>query len=199
VIVRTLSFTGWSWSAVFVGTIASLTFQMLLVMAGFGFGLLSIDVPTADSAPNAVSWAVFCWWAVSGVISAFAGGWVAANFSPTFTPEGRGAHGLVAWALATLIVFAAAGFTVSNSIAGNLAGPTGTVIGQYRSLTEPRAAAARPTQAQLEQARRNLALAMIGSFVALLVGAGAAIAGSQWLPETALRETGRVSEQRSLS
>jgi hypothetical protein len=33
---------------------------------------------------------------------------------------------------------------------------------------------ARPSQAQLEQARRNLALVMIGSFVALLVGAGAA-------------------------
>jgi len=91
-------------------------------MAGFGFGLLSIDVPSAESAPTAVSWAVFCWWAVSGVISAFAGGWAAANFSPTFTAEGCAAHGLLALALATLLVVAAAGFSASNSIAGGLAG-----------------------------------------------------------------------------
>jgi hypothetical protein len=99
-VLRTYSFAGWSWSAVFVGTIASLIFQVLLVMVGFGLGLLSIDVPSAEAAPTAVSWAVFCWWAVSGVISAFAGGWVAANFSEIFTAESRAAHGLVTWALA---------------------------------------------------------------------------------------------------
>jgi hypothetical protein len=194
VAVRTFSFVGWSWSAVFVGTIVALVFQVLLVMAGFGFGLLSIDVPSAESAPTAVSWAVFCWWAVSGVISAFAGGWAAANFSPTFTAEGRAAHGLLAWALATLLVVAAAGFSASNSIAGGLAGPTATVIGQYRAFEQR--GTARPTQAQLEQARRNLALVMIGSFVALIVGAGAAVGGSQWLPESTSRMT-IAEEQRS--
>jgi hypothetical protein len=184
VAVRDYSFVGWSWSAVFVGTIACLIFQLLLVMVGFGLGLLSIDAPTAESGPREVTWAVFCWWAVSGVISAFVGGWVAANFSPSFTAESRAAHGLVAWAMATLLVFAAAGFAASNSIASSLGGPTGTVIAQYRTFGEPRAGgASRPTQAQLDQARRNLALAMIGSFVALIVGAGAAVGGSQWLPE----------------
>jgi hypothetical protein len=194
VTARNFSFVGWSWSAVFVGTIACLIFQLLLVMAGFGFGLLSIDVPTAESTPQAVTWAVFCWWAVSGVISAFAGGWVAASFSETFTPEGRAAHGLVAWALATLLVFAAAGLSISNSFAGNLIGPVGTVTAQYRALAEPRPGGPpRLTQAQLEQARRNLALAMIGSFVALLVGGAAAVAGSQWLPEKGVRVAERVS------
>jgi hypothetical protein len=172
VALRNFSFAGWSWSAVFVGAIVSLIFQVLLVMAGFGFGLLAIDVPTAESAPTASSWAVFCWWAVSGVISAFAGGWAAANFSPSFTAEGRAAHGLLAWALATLVVVGAAGWSANNSLAGSLAGPTVTAIGQYRTF-ETRGTT-RPTQAQLDQARRNLALAMIGSFVALLVGAGAA-------------------------
>jgi len=50
---------------------------------------------------------------------------------------------------------------------------------------------------QLELARRNLALAMIGSFVALLVGAGAAVAGSQWLPEGASRTTTFAEQRRS--
>ena len=83
--IHTLTFRGWTWSAVFAGVIASLIFQVLLTMAGFGLGLLTIDIPMADSAPKTVSWAVFAWWAVSGVISAFVGGWVAANFSETFT------------------------------------------------------------------------------------------------------------------
>jgi hypothetical protein len=194
VALRNFSFAGWSWSAVFVGAIVSLIFQVLLVMAGFGFGLLAINVPTADSAPTATSWAVFCWWAVSGVISAFAGGWAAANFSPSFSAEGRAAHGLLAWALATLVVIGAAGWSANNSVAGDLAGPTVTAIGQYRAF-EARGTS-RPTQAQLEQARRNLALAMIGSFVALLVGAGAAVGGSQWLPEPAARTT-LAEQQRS--
>ena len=102
--IHRFTFRDWSWSAVFAGVVASLVFQVLLVMVGFGFGLLTIDVPTADSAPKAVSWAVFTWWAVSGVISAFVGGWVAANFSDAFTSEGRATHGLMAWAIATLIV-----------------------------------------------------------------------------------------------
>src|SRR5437016_3758336 len=154
--VHTFSFSGWSWSAVVAGAIASLVFQVLLVMIGYGLGLLTIDVPTSDTYYKTVSWAVFCWWAVSGVISAFVGGWIAAQFSPSFTPEARATHGLMAWAIAMLIVVGAAGFAASNSVAGSLGGPTATVMAQYRTLTEPRAAGqSRPTQAQLEEARRS--------------------------------------------
>src|SRR5947209_14621258 len=126
--VRTFSFTNWTWSSVFAGTIAALIFQVLLMMIGFGLGLLTIDVPTAGSAPKAVSWAVFTWWAVSGVISAFVGGWVAANFSDAFTAEGRATHGLMAWAIASLVVVGAAGLAANNSVASGLAGPAATVM-----------------------------------------------------------------------
>src|SRR5438270_2540073 len=136
--LRAFSFAGWTWSAVFAGVIASLVFQVLLLMIGFGLGLLTIDVPTAGSAPKAVSWAVFTWWALSGVISAFVGGWIAANFSESFTAEGRATHGLMAWALATLIVVGSATFTASSSIGSNLIGPTGSVMAQYNRLAEPR-------------------------------------------------------------
>ena len=191
--IHRFTFRDWSWSAVFAGVVASLVFQVLLVMVGFGFGLLTIDVPTADSAPKAVSWAVFTWWAVSGVISAFVGGWVAANFSDAFTSEGRATHGLMAWAIATLIVVGTATFG-TGAIANNLVGPTSAVMAQYQRLSDARpqtVGQARSSDSQLEQVRRNLALAMIGSFVALLVGAGAALAGSQWLPETPERDLRR--------
>lgn len=182
------TFRGWSWSAIFVGVIASLVFQLLLSMLGFGLGLLAIDVPTAENTPKAVTWAVFAWWVASGVISAFVAGWVAANFSETFNEENRATHGLIAWALAALVVIGAAGFSTSNSVAGNLGGPTVTALAQYRTMmtSDNRT---RPTQAQIEAARRNLALVMLGSFFALLVGAGAALAGSQWLPEETVQRT----------
>ncbi len=180
----TFTFRGWSWSAVFVGAIAALIFQALLSMLGFGLGLLSVDVPTAESAPRAVTWAVFAWWVASGVISAFVGGWVAANFAETFNAEARATHALIAWALATLIVMGAGGFAAGNSVAGSLGGPVATSFAQYQSMTAP--GAPRPSQAQIESARRNLALVMLGSFFALVVGAGAALAGSQWLPEEEL-------------
>ena len=183
----TFTFTGWSWSAVFAGAIASLIFQALFAMLGYGLGLLSVDVPTAESAPKAVSWAIFAWWAVSGVMSAFAGGWVAANFSPAFTAEARATHGLMSWALATLIVLGAGAAAANSSIANNLIGPSGPAFANYQRLMQPNvpttAQAPRATQAQVEQARRNLAMLMIASFVALLVGAAAAVGGSQWLPE----------------
>jgi hypothetical protein len=191
--LKTYSFTGWTWSAVVVGVIGSLIFQVLLMMLGVGLGLLAVDVPTADSAPKAVSWAVFTWWAASGVASAFAGGWLAANFAETVTPEGRGAHALGAWALATLIVVGTAGLTAGGSatIASNLAGPYTGAYSQFARMSEPRVQTTgqRPvTQAQLEQARRNLAMITLASFVALLVGAGAAVAGSQWLPDADTRK-----------
>jgi hypothetical protein len=188
--LRSYSFSGWTWSAVIAGVVTSLIFQVLLLMAGYGVGLLTIDVPTGDAAPKAVTWAVFAWWAVSGVISAFVGGWVAGCFSDMFTPESRAAHALMSWAIATLIVIGSAAFATNTSIAHGLAGPTGTVLTQYGRLLDrgaQPAAQARATQAQIDQARRNLALAMLASFVALLVGAGAAVAGSQWLPEEATR------------
>jgi hypothetical protein len=184
--VRNFSFTNWSWSAAFAGAIAAVMFQVLLAMIGYGLGLLTIDIPTAGAAPKAVSWAVFTWWAVSGVISAFVGGWVAANFSDSFTAEGRATHGLMAWALSALIIIGAGGLAAQSTLANSLLGPTGMAMAQYTRMADTgfqTTGQARPTQPQLEQARRNLAFAMLGSFFALLVGAGAAIAGSQWLPE----------------
>ena len=184
--IRNFSFTNWSWSAAFAGALAAVMFQVLLAMIGFGLGLLTIDVPTAGAAPKAVSWAVFTWWAVSGVISAFVGGWVAANFSPSFTAEERATHGLMAWALSALIVIGAAGLAANSTLASSLGGPTATAMAHYTRMASAgvqTTGQARATEPQLEQARRNLAFAMLGSFFALLVGAGAAVGGSQWLPE----------------
>jgi hypothetical protein len=179
------AFFGWAWSPVLAGVFASLVVQILLVMLGFGIGLLAIDIPTAQSAPASAGWAAFVWWAVSGIIAAFVGGAVAAANSPDQSGLGRIGHALAAWAVTTVVVVSAAAMmpVSAGSIAGNLAGPTYAAsarIAYYsNNPANPRetVGSTRPaTQAQMEEARKHFAYAMLASFFALLLGAGAAYA-----------------------
>lgn len=166
---------GWTWTAIFAGVITSLVLQILLTMFGFGVGLLAIDGPTANSAPAGISWAAFLWWAASGIFSAFVGGTVAAMHSPDDSEEGRVSHSIAAWAVTTVLIVGAAGLAAgtSASVASNLSGPVYTTGSRLVALSRTPGQPA-PTQAQLETARKHFATMMLASFVALLLGAGAA-------------------------
>lgn len=194
------AFFTWTWSPVLAGVFASLVVQILLAMLGFGIGLLVIDVPIAQSAPAATGWAGFVWWAVTGIIAAFIGGAVAAANSPDQSGFGRVGHALAAWAVATVVVVGAAAMIPlsAGSIAGNMAGPAyvaSTRLASYsNNPATPRetVGSARPaTQAQLEEARKHLAYAMLASFFALLLGAGAAYAAGVSTDARVVRESAR--------
>ncbi|MCA1454180.1 hypothetical protein I6F35_13275 [Bradyrhizobium sp. BRP22] len=198
---RTLSnaFFAWTWSAVLAGVFASLVVQILLTMLGFGIGLLAIDVSTATAAPAGAGWAAFVWWAVSGIIAAFIGGAVAAANSPDQTGLGRVGHALGAWAVATVVVVAAAALMPASatSIASNLVGPTYAASARVAALSnvpgrETVGSTARSaTQAQIDEARKHFAYAMFASFCALLLGAGAAYAAGMATTGRAVAETAR--------
>jgi hypothetical protein len=183
---RSNAFFVGTWSAVLAGVFASLVVQILLTMLGIGIGLLSIDIPTASSAPATAGWAAFVWWAVSGIIAAFIGGAVAAANSPDQTGFGRVGHALASWAVATVVVVAATAMVpaTAGSVAGTVAGPyyaANTRVAYYTNNPANPAretvGSTRPaTQAQLEEARKHLAYAMLASFFAILLGAGAAYA-----------------------
>ena len=175
---------GWTWNAVLAGVFTSLVVQILLTMLGFGIGMLSVDVPTAASAPQGATWAAFVWWAVSGIVAAAAGGAVAASLAPDGTQASRAGHALAAWAVATVIVVGAAALTAGSavSIASSLGGPSyaaGARLDAYASRnTRATTGQAAPTAAQIEQARRHFGYVMLASFFALLLGAGAAYGAS---------------------
>lgn len=193
------AFFAWTWSPVLAGVFASLVVQILLTMLGFGIGLLAIDTPTAASAPASAGWPAFVWWAVSGIIAAFVGGAIAAANSPDQSGLGRVGHALGAWAVATVIVVAAAAMIPASaaSIAGNLAGPSYAAnarIAYYLNnpTRETVGGASRPgTQAQMEEARKHLAYAMLASFCALLLGAGAAYAAGMATTARAVEDAAR--------
>src|SRR5262247_3747541 len=189
-----------SWTSLLAGVVAALIAHVLLVMLGLGIGLLSMDTSTVATSPVGVSWGAFLYWAISGIIAAFVGGWVAGAVSPAFT---GGAHGLAAWALATLIVVGAATLGVGStaSIANNLVGPTASVA-RLNDLTRDEARRGTVGQSQttnqgdIESARRAVAGGMLGSFIALLIGAAAAyfggIVGNQTATEDILESDTRV-------
>jgi hypothetical protein len=169
-------------------------------MLGFGVGLLSIDVPTANEAPKAVGHIAFAWWAVSGVISAFAGGAVAAANAPDQTDAGRVGHALAAWAVAVVVVIGFSALTAGSAanVVSNLAGPSYSAISRIDNLRTPRQttgqAVARPTRAEVEEARRHFSYVMLASFAALLLGGLAAYgAGMTVTPRVARQVTETVT------
>jgi hypothetical protein len=187
----------YNWPAILAGVVAALVVQILLTMLGIGAGMLALDPPTASSAPLGVGWLAFLWWAISGIIAAFIGGWVAGAAS---MPGSGAANALAAWALATIIVTGTAALTAGGtaSIASNLVGPTGISIARLDALSSPRGQAttgqrAGTNEQQMETARKAVASGMLASFVALLIGAAAAFAAGDMARRNATPEGLRPS------
>lgn len=179
---RLFHWSDMSWSAVIAGMLVSLIVQILLTMLGIGVGLISVDTATTTAAPGSISWAAFLWWAASGLIAAFAGGYVAAVAAKGL--YSGPAHALMAWATAVVVVVGAAAVTAGTSanVAGSLAGPTTAGLARLNALSDtPRARTttgqATVATSEIEAARRAVAKGMLASFVALIMGAGAAFLG----------------------
>src|SRR5678816_126993 len=71
-----------SWGAVFGGVVIALITQLLLSMLGIGIGVATIE-PISGDTPTAAAFSISAavWWTVSGIVSAYVGGWVAARLS----------------------------------------------------------------------------------------------------------------------
>lgn len=95
-----------SWGAIFGGVVIALVTQFLLSLLGLGIGVSTIE-PTQGGTPGVETFSISAaiWWTVSGIISAFVGGWVAARLSGTPYKVSATLHGLVTWATTTLVVF----------------------------------------------------------------------------------------------
>jgi hypothetical protein len=176
---RLFHWSDMSWSAILAGMLVSLVVQILLTMLGIGAGLISVEGAASSSAFH---WAAFMWWAASGVIAAFAGGYVAAVAAKGL--YSGPAHALMAWGLAVVVVVAAAAVTTGpgSNIAGSLAGPTTVSLARLNALSEAPRIRTTTGQAisggnEVEAARRTVAKGMLASFVALLIGAAVAFLG----------------------
>lgn len=134
-----------SWQAIFAGVAIALTVQILLSMLGTGIGMSTIDLQQADGTPSAQAFSLGAglWWAVSFFLSLAIGGVVAGHFAGSLNRLDGMLHGLVTWAVATLLgvylVTSAVGSVVSG--AGSLAGAAFKTVGAGAAAAVPAIAA----------------------------------------------------------
>ena len=119
-----------SWGAILTGVVVALAVQVLLAMLGAGIGLATIEPTQQGDNPSATGMGIGAaiWWALSGIIAAFLGGWVASRLAGQPSREAGMLHGLAAWAVATLVVL----YLVSSA-AGSLIGGAFNVAGRTLS------------------------------------------------------------------
>jgi hypothetical protein len=194
------SFRRISWGAVIAGVVLSLITQFLLSMLGIGIGVSTID-PAAGGSPDATTFSVSAavWWTVSGIISAFVGGWIAARLSGAFAASAA-LHGLVTWATTMLVVF-----YLLTTAAGALIGGAFNLLGNTLSGGAEAVRSAAPQLADaasgpLGDLRRDIEGAMQNGSAADKVRTGAAVfraISSENAPEAELDRAADALAQQS--
>jgi hypothetical protein len=135
--VRTVLINRISWGAVLAGVVVALVAQLLLNMLGIGVGAATLDPKTGDG-PGVGTFSLMAaiWWAVAGIIAAFLGGLAAGRLSGRPKESTAGWHGLIAWALTTIVVFSVLTASIGSIIGGTLNTLGGLVGGAGRTAVE---------------------------------------------------------------
>ena len=136
---RTVLINHISWSAVFAGVAVALVTTLLLNMLGLGIGVSNIT-PSSHDNPGAgtLSIAAGAWYVVSSLIAAYLGGHAAARLSGRAKASTAGWHGLVAWAMTTLVIL----YLLTTAVGGLIGGAFSTVTGAASGLGQTAATAA---------------------------------------------------------
>lgn len=122
--VRTIMLNQISWGAVIGGALMALVIQVILNMVGVGIGLSTID-PLSGDTPSAssLSFGAGIWWVVSGIVAAAIGGYLAGRLSGKPSESTTAYHGLMSWALSTLVII----YLLASAATGLFGGALSTV------------------------------------------------------------------------
>jgi hypothetical protein len=122
-----------SWGAILAGVAVLLVVQLLLALLGLGVGLATVD-PAAGGTPQASSLGLGAgiWGAISVAIATLVGAWVAGRLAGIPSRLDGMLHGIVTWAVATLLAV----YLLSSAASGivrtgfNTVGSTLSALGQ---------------------------------------------------------------------
>jgi hypothetical protein len=129
-----------SWGAVVGGVVIALVVQIGLNMLGLSIGANTVD-PLTESTPidPSLGMGAVIWTAASMLIAFFLGGWVSARLSASTDKTESALHGIVVWAVVTLLtlwlVTSAVGTVVSGI--GNAVGAGLNLAGQNADEAVP--------------------------------------------------------------
>jgi len=129
-----------SWGAIFAGVVVGLVTQVLLTMLGIGIGVATIDPGGASPAASTLSIASGIWYVLSGIVAAYAGGYVAARMSGQTVPTTGALHGLTTWAFTTLLVL----YLLSSAVGGIVGGAFSGISSALGGVSQTVAQAAGP-------------------------------------------------------
>ena len=133
--MRTILINRVSWGAVAAGVVVALVAQLILNMVGIGLGAATFDA-TAGNNPSASSFSIGAgiWWALSGIIAALIGGYTAGRLAGQPKESSGAWHGLISWALATLLVFYLLTTTLGTILGGAFRAVSGAAAGAAQTL-----------------------------------------------------------------
>jgi hypothetical protein len=198
-----------SWGALFAGFFAAIVVQALLLTLGVAVGLTATGQPTQAFGPG-----MGIWWVITSIVALFLGGWVAARLMHVQSQEAGAMHGFLTWAITTvlgtlLITTAGAALIGGMNTGGIQQFPTiqgGTQQfqqpqqpGQFQPAQQPgqmqqpgTGAEVVPGAPMVTMRQADMTAAAWWTFIAMLLGGGAAIAGG-WIgaPATHLSAAGR--------
>jgi hypothetical protein len=111
------------WGPIIGGAFVILVAQILLAKLGADIGAAVIEVGTDTLKAAQRLETTFAWWAISGIIAAFVGGWVAVRLAGalvpplTLSPAEGTIYGFLAWTIATLVIVMFAALAVGTAAA----------------------------------------------------------------------------------
>jgi len=115
-----------SWGAIFAGAVTALVTQVIVNLVGVGVGLASVSTTAADNpSASSVSMGAGIWFVASGIVASLAGGLIAGRLSGKPLPGAAALHGLVSWAVTTLVVL----YLLTSAASGLVGGTLSTVSG----------------------------------------------------------------------
>ena len=146
-----------SWGAVIAGVVLALVVQLLLGMLGMGIGMSTIQ-PASGDMPSAQALGIGAamWWVVTSLVALFIGGWVAGHLAGVPQRLDGTLHGLLTWAVTTLLTVYLLSTAVGNLLSGTVGvlGSVASGAGQAIGAVAPKAGEA----IQRELAQRNIGL-----------------------------------------
>lgn len=128
-----------SWGAIIAGAILALVLQVMFGLLGLGIGLATVDPETAGGpSARALTSGAGIYAALTILIATFAGGYTAARMAGSYARRDAVLHGIIAWAVATLVAvyLVASGasavvtgtFGAVGSVAQSIGGAAGAVV-----------------------------------------------------------------------
>ena len=193
---RTISRT--SWGAIWAGVLVAMGIQALFAVLGTAIGLSVLQAQDGGNVGEGLGAGAAIWWVITGIISLFIGGWVVAYLlgpRPTFIGA---LHGFVMWCTVTA-VSALFLTSISTSVLGggmNMLGSTTAAqqnVQPDRNVVESGRQELRDRlnqpqgQVQVKETAEKSAAASWWTFVALVLGAGAAVVGGSMTPDRSVK------------